>query len=117
MVADVLALADAAGTARFHLVGHDWGGAVAWAVAALAPDRVRTLTSVSTPHPRALARAVLTSGQALRSWYMGAFQLPLLPEWILLAAVVRCCGVPWKAAASGPIEPRSTSASSASRAR
>ncbi len=82
LVGDVLALADAAGVERFDLLGHDWGGAVAWAVAAAHPDRVRTLTVASTPHPRALVAALL-HGQALRSWYIGAFQLPLLPELVL----------------------------------
>ena len=86
LVADVLALADAAGARTFDLVGHDWGGGVAWALAAAHPDRVRSLTVASTPHPRALA-AAMTHGQALRSWYMGAFQLPLLPEVLL--------GQPW----------------------
>jgi pimeloyl-ACP methyl ester carboxylesterase len=81
-VDDVLALADAAGAERFDLLGHDWGGAVAWALAAGHPDRVRTLTVASTPHPRALA-AAMPHGQALRSWYMGAFQLPWLPERLL----------------------------------
>ncbi|GAB2590150.1 alpha/beta fold hydrolase [Microlunatus antarcticus] len=82
LVGDVLALADAAGAERFDLLGHDWGGAVAWAVAAAHPDRVRTLTVASTPHPRALVAAML-HGQALRSWYIGAFQLPVLPELLL----------------------------------
>lgn len=82
LVGDVLALADAAGVERFDLLGHDWGGAVAWAVAARHPDRVRTLTVASTPHPRALVAAML-HGQALRSWYMGVFQLPVLPELLL----------------------------------
>ncbi|GAC1326757.1 MAG: alpha/beta fold hydrolase [Mycobacteriales bacterium] len=85
LVADVLALADAAAATTFHLVGHDWGGAVAWAVAAAAPDRLRSLTSVSTPHPRALTRSLVTSGQALQSWYMGAFQLPVVPDRLLVA--------------------------------
>ncbi|MGY1831776.1 alpha/beta fold hydrolase [Geodermatophilus sp. SYSU D01180] len=82
---DVLALLDAAGLESAHVVGHDWGGAVAWALGAWHPDRVRTLTSLSTPHPAAVARAVLTSDQGLRSSYMAAFQLPLLPERLLLA--------------------------------
>ena len=73
LVADVLALAEAAGAARFHLVGHDWGGAVAWALAGRHPERVATLTSVSTPHPRGLAAALLTGGQLLRSAYIGFF--------------------------------------------
>ncbi|MGI3781495.1 MAG: alpha/beta fold hydrolase [Janthinobacterium lividum] len=82
LVGDVLALADAAGAERVDLLGHDWGGAVAWALAAARPDRVRTLIVASTPHPRALA-AAMPHGQALRSWYMGAFQLPWLPERLL----------------------------------
>jgi len=82
LVGDVLALAEAAGVERFDVLGHDWGGAVAWALASEHPDRVRTLTVASTPHPRALVAAML-HGQALRSWYMGAFQLPVLPELVL----------------------------------
>jgi pimeloyl-ACP methyl ester carboxylesterase len=65
-----------------HLVGHDWGAAVAWLVAGSHPS-VRTLTSVSVPHPAAYLRA-LKGRQALKSWYVLAFQLPFLPE--LLAA-------------------------------
>jgi pimeloyl-ACP methyl ester carboxylesterase len=83
LVADVLALAEAAGAARFHLVGHDWGGAVAWTLAGRHPERVATLTSVSTPHPRALAAALLTGGQLLRSAYIGFFRIPRLPELVL----------------------------------
>ncbi|HMC05511.1 MAG TPA: alpha/beta fold hydrolase [Actinomycetota bacterium] len=85
LVADVLALADQAGVERFHLVGHDWGGAVAWALGTDHPDRLRTLTVLSTPHPGAFLRSAVTSGQALRSWYMGLFQIPRLPEWLTLA--------------------------------
>lgn len=82
LVGDVLALLDAAEVDRADVLGHDWGGGVAWALAAWHPDRVRTLTVASTPHPRALV-AAMPHGQALRSWYMGAFQLPLLPELAL----------------------------------
>jgi pimeloyl-ACP methyl ester carboxylesterase len=63
-----------------HLVGHDWGSAVAWTLAARRPDLVRTLTAVSVPHPAAFLRAMVTSSQGLRSWYMLFFQLPLIPE-------------------------------------
>ena len=84
-VDDVLALLDAAGLDRAHVVGHDWGGAAAWALAAWHPDRVRTLTALSTPHPAALQQAVLHSDQGLRSWYMAFFQLPFVPETVLLA--------------------------------
>ncbi|HEV7887025.1 MAG TPA: alpha/beta fold hydrolase, partial [Acidimicrobiales bacterium] len=85
LVGDVLALADAAGAERIHLVGHDWGGAVAWAVAAAHPDRLHSLTVLSTPHPKAFRQALTSSGQALRSYYMAFFQLPEVPERLLLA--------------------------------
>jgi pimeloyl-ACP methyl ester carboxylesterase len=85
LAADVLALLDELGLDRVHLVGHDWGGGVAWGLASAAPHRLRTLTAVSTPHPRALLRGLLTGDQARRSWYMGVFQLPALPERLLLA--------------------------------
>jgi len=80
LVGDVIALADHAGADRFHVVGHDWGGAVAWGLGATHPERLISLTSLSTPHGRAMARSLVTSNQALRSWYMLAFQLPGLPE-------------------------------------
>ena len=60
LVGDVLAMADALGWDRFDLIGHDWGGAVAWWTADAHPERLRSLTVVSTPHPAAL-------GDALRS--------------------------------------------------
>ncbi len=58
LVGDVLAVADAWGLEQFDLVGHDWGAMVAWVVAGRHPDRVRTLTAVSVPHPRAFAAAL-----------------------------------------------------------
>jgi pimeloyl-ACP methyl ester carboxylesterase len=85
LVADVLALLDAAGADSAHVVGHDWGGAVAWALAGRHPDRVTSLTALSTPHPAALQAAALRSTQALRSAYMAFFQLPWLPEKVALA--------------------------------
>jgi pimeloyl-ACP methyl ester carboxylesterase len=79
-VSDVIALIDAADLERVHLVGHDWGGAVAWALASAHPERLLTMTSLSTPHQRAIVRAMLTGNQLRKSWYMLAFQLPRLPE-------------------------------------
>lgn len=78
---DVLALAELTG-GPVHLVGHDWGAAVAWATAALAPEKVRTLTAVSVPHPGAFM-AAMPRGQALDSWYMAVFNVPWLPERML----------------------------------
>jgi len=83
LVADVVALLDEAGLRRVHLAGHDWGGAVAWTMAARHPERVASLTVLSTPHPVAFARSLATA-QALRSWYMLLFQLPWLPEYVQL---------------------------------
>jgi pimeloyl-ACP methyl ester carboxylesterase len=77
---DLLALADAVGAPRFHLVGHDWGGAVAWVAATSHPERLASMTSLTTPHPRALMRSTLTSTQGLRSVYMLFNQIPWLPE-------------------------------------
>ncbi|WP_337062813.1 alpha/beta fold hydrolase [Kineococcus sp. G2] len=85
LVGDVLALADAAGAGRVHVVGHDWGGVVAWALAAGHPERVRSATVLSTPHPAAMRAAVLRGTQAPRSAYVAGFQLPALPERLLLA--------------------------------
>jgi pimeloyl-ACP methyl ester carboxylesterase len=85
LVADIVALADAAGVERFHVVGHDWGGAVAWGLGTDHPDRVATLTVLSTPHPAAFVRSFVTSSQLLHSWYMGFFQLPVVAERMLLA--------------------------------
>lgn len=86
LVADVLAIADTMEMPTFDLVGHDWGGMVAWVVAARHPDRVRSLTVVSTPHPEAL-RAALLGGdpdQTGRSGYLAVFQQPEAPERLLL---------------------------------
>ncbi|RBY79795.1 alpha/beta hydrolase [Geodermatophilus sp. TF02-6] len=85
LTADVLALLDQAELGSAHVVGHDWGGIVAWALGAWHPERLRTLTALSVPHPAAMARAVLTSDQGLRSYYTALFQLPVLPERLLLA--------------------------------
>jgi pimeloyl-ACP methyl ester carboxylesterase len=85
LVADALAVVDehAGPAARVHLVGHDWGAAVAWGLATYHPDRLRTLTAVSVPPPAAFTRALVTTRQVLASWYMAAIQLPRLPERLL----------------------------------
>jgi pimeloyl-ACP methyl ester carboxylesterase len=77
---DILALVDASGADKVHLVGPDWGGGVAWAFATLYPDRLHTVTSLTTPHPRAMAASMVRSSQLAHSWYMLFFQLPGLPE-------------------------------------
>lgn len=96
LVGDVTALLDAAELERAHIVGHDWGGFVTWAVAAAAPERVLTATSLSVPHPGAFRKAALRPGQALRSTYMGLMQIPWLSEQIL-----RPGGPGWSALVKG----------------
>lgn len=74
LIGDVMALADALGWEVFDLVGHDWGAAVAWNVAAAFPERLRTLSAISVPHGRAFARALREDpDQRARSGYFKLF--------------------------------------------
>lgn len=83
IVADIAALLDALGeTQPVHVIGHDWGALLAWAFALAHPARVRSLVAVSVGHPQAYARAGLM--QKLKGWYTLVFQLPWLPEAMLL---------------------------------
>lgn len=84
LVADVMKLADALGWQRFNLVGHDWGGIVAWAVAAHHPLRLAKLVVLNAPHLDVLSTVIRRKpSQLLRSSYIGFFQLPILPEKLL----------------------------------
>lgn len=77
LVGDVVGFADAVGAERFHLVGHDWGGAIAWQVAGRHAERVATLTVLSTPHPLAMGEALagnLGGDQQSRSSYFALFR-------------------------------------------
>jgi pimeloyl-ACP methyl ester carboxylesterase len=101
-VGDLLTLLDTVGADRAHVVGHGWGGAVAWATGCRYPARVSSLVVLSTPHPTALARAFVRSAQSLRSWYLALFQLPVLPELLLgrtLCRTLTAGGLPEDAAA------------------
>ena len=80
LAGDVRDLIHERGETRAGLVGHDWGGAVAWATAAIHPDVVERLAVLNLPHPRRMIEGLRTTRQLRRSWYMFAFQLPWLPE-------------------------------------
>ncbi|MFD6196726.1 alpha/beta fold hydrolase [Mycobacteriaceae bacterium NPDC060252] len=97
LTGDVLALANQAGITKFHVLGHDWGAGVAWQLAGHHADRVSTASILSVPHPRAFMKTMLR-GQILRSWHMGLFQLPWLPEWLTTVGngwVIRKFGASW----------------------
>jgi pimeloyl-ACP methyl ester carboxylesterase len=84
LAADAFGLIDAAGAVSARVVGHDWGGAVAWWMAHARPDRIERLAILNCPHPEVMRRALLTNPrQMLRSWYIAFFQLPWLPEALL----------------------------------
>jgi pimeloyl-ACP methyl ester carboxylesterase len=80
LVDDLVALIDGIGPGPVHVVGHDWGGAAAWMLAAWHPEKVRTLTAVCAPHLGAFLQSGLRSRQLLASWYMYPFQIRGLPE-------------------------------------
>jgi pimeloyl-ACP methyl ester carboxylesterase len=83
---DVMGIAHALGAPRFSLVGHDWGGMVAWHVAAREQAAVERLAILNAPHPATfLAYALTHPLQMLRSTYVGFFQLPWIPEALLRA--------------------------------
>jgi pimeloyl-ACP methyl ester carboxylesterase len=84
LAADVVALADRYGRQRFHVVGHDWGGLVAWWAASRYPRRIDRLVVLNAPHP-AVAGSYLRRhpSQMVKSSYIAFFQLPLLPERLL----------------------------------
>ena len=85
LVADVAGLIDAAGARQTLLVGHDWGGAIAWHFALRHPQRIERLIVLNMPHPACLLAGLAGWRQRLRSWYIAAFQVPWLPERILAA--------------------------------
>jgi pimeloyl-ACP methyl ester carboxylesterase len=93
LIADVIGIADSQRVKRFHLVGHDWGGALAWAVAGAHPARLLSVTVISTPHTAAMLEAMRTSSQSLRSIYMGFFRIPRVPEALLGFAGLRPAGL------------------------
>jgi len=81
LVGDVVAILDAAGVSRVHLVGHDWGANVAWATATFFPDRIASLAAFSVGHPTAFASA--GAAQQVKIWYTLLFQFEgVAEEWL-----------------------------------
>ena len=94
LTGDVAALIDAAKPASVALIGHDWGGFIAWVVAIRRLRRVDRLVAVNIPHPLCYRRALEQEWrQKLKSAYAGFFQLPFLPDWLLSTG--RGSGAAW----------------------
>ncbi len=87
LVADARALIRGMGHERAVVIGHDWGGVVAWRLAMNAPEMVTRLVVMNAPHPRAYRRELRRNpDQRRKSWYVAAFQIPWLPETLLSRA-------------------------------
>ena len=94
---DVVGILDSVAGSKAFVVGHDWGAAVAWFLAAQYPDRIRRTAMLTVPHPRVFLRNLFMNPAQLRkSWYTLFFQLPWLPEfklrsrnWASLVGVLR----------------------------
>jgi len=84
LTGDIAALIDRVSEGKpVVLVGHDWGGVVAWFTAMAHPDLLDKLIILNCPHPLGISRALARWSQKRRFWYQYAFQIPYLPEWIL----------------------------------
>jgi pimeloyl-ACP methyl ester carboxylesterase len=84
---DVMGLAHALGAERYAVVGHDWGGVVAWHLATRGPAGLGRVAILNAPHVATVGRhTVLNPSQALKGWYVGFFQLPVVPELVLGSA-------------------------------
>ena len=87
LVGDVFGILDALGVQRAHVVGHDWGAALAWAMAAFVPDRVDHLVALSVGHPSAFRDAGFA--QREKSWYMLLFQFEDIAETVAVGRRLR----------------------------
>jgi pimeloyl-ACP methyl ester carboxylesterase len=83
LIADLAGLIDASGASRVVLLGHDWGAMVAWCFAIRHLRAIERLVIFNVPHPACFVRALERPGQLLKSWYVAAFQIPFLPDWLM----------------------------------
>lgn len=83
---DIVGLIEAFGETSAFIVGHDWGGAVAWHLAASKPEYVKKLIAINIPYPAAMPRVMMKNPlQWVKSSYMAFFQLPEVPEKLMAA--------------------------------
>ena len=83
LVSDVAALIDASGAESALLIGHDWGGAIAWSFAIQAIRPIERLIVMNIPHPSLFLKGLIRWPQLFRSWYIFFFQIPKIPELLL----------------------------------
>jgi len=83
LLRDIAGLIDGLGEERAIIIGHDWGGVLAWQFAIDYPQMTRRLIVLNAPHPRAMLRELRKPAQLRKSWYIFFFQLPWLPEYAL----------------------------------
>jgi len=84
LLKDIAGLIKGLGQEQAIIVGHDWGGGLAWAFAIYYPHMTSRLIAMNAPHPQAMLRELRTLKQLRKSWYFFAFQIPWLPEALLL---------------------------------
>ena len=83
LLRDIVGLIRGLGEEKAIIVGHDWGGALAWSFAAAYPQMTERLIVLNAPHPDALLRELRNPQQLRKSWYIFALQIPWLPEYLL----------------------------------
>jgi pimeloyl-ACP methyl ester carboxylesterase len=87
LVDDVAGLIQASGARETLLVGHDWGGILAWILAMQKPELIERLVILNAPHPACFWREFRRPAQFAKSWYMLMFQIPALPEFLLARGI------------------------------
>ena len=84
VASDIAELIKQSGYEKAYIVGHDWGGAIAWTFSSLYPELTEKLAILNCPHPKEMLRQIKKNpSQLVKSWYMFLHQIPLLPELIL----------------------------------
>ncbi|XP_039254905.1 epoxide hydrolase 4-like [Styela clava] len=93
LVSDVRGIAHALGYEKFVLMGHDWGGMIAFNVAKIYPEILEKCIILNVPYTKAYYDVLKKNpGQFLKSWYMFFYQLPFLPEWLFRLSDYRLLG-------------------------
>eukprot|EP00918_Siedleckia_nematoides_P001657 GHVU01003902.1.p1 GENE.GHVU01003902.1~~GHVU01003902.1.p1 ORF type:complete len:293 (+),score=14.68 GHVU01003902.1:182-1060(+) len=93
LTTDICGLIESLGYFKAHIVGHDWGGAIAWNLAHRFPHLLDRLAILNAPHPQRFMHELVSNlDQLRRSWYLFALQVPALPEWLIrqnLSSIIR----------------------------